>query len=102
METTSLQSLSHLQLILVREVFHQPRDLEALACALLEELEGDYLESEFDRVRDFARMWSRNFSNGVCLPSNEEVLDLPQEIFGVTLDCVPERNVSAQAGFLTK
>jgi hypothetical protein len=62
----------------------------------LEQLERDYLESEFDRIRNFAGMWSRNFCDRVCLPSDKKVLDFSQKILGFAFNGVPEKNISAR------
>ena len=83
---THLQTLSHLQLILVREVLHQAGDLESLLSALLEQLEGDDLEAKLDCIGDFARVRSGNLSDWVRLSDHEEVVDFSDVVLGFPLD----------------
>ena len=89
---THLQTLSHLQLILVREVLHQAGDLESLLSAFLEQFEGDDLQSLLDRVRNLTRMRSRDFRHGVRLPDHEEVGDLPDVVLSFPFRARPTVN----------
>ena len=49
-----LESLTHLQLILVWEVLHQPRNLQSLLGALLQKLERNDLQTMLDSIRDLS------------------------------------------------
>ena len=79
---TDLQSLTHLELILVREVFHESRDFQTLALALLQELKRYDLQSVLDSGRDFTRMRARNFGDRIRLPYDKDILDLSEVIPG--------------------
>ena len=89
---THLQTLPHLQLILVGEVLHQAGDLESLLSALLEQFEGDDLQSLLDRVRNLPRMRSRDLRHGVRLPDHEEVGNLPDVVLGFPFRARPTAN----------
>ena len=82
-----LEPLSHLKLILIREIFHQSGDLQTFSLAFLEQLEGNHLQTVFDSIGDFAGVRSRNFSDRICLPDDKEIFDLPYVVLGVPLNC---------------
>jgi hypothetical protein len=87
---TDLQPLSHLQFILIREIFHQPRDFQSLLRTLLQKFAGNVLQSEFDRVRDFAGMGTRNLFDWIRLADNKQIFDLSNIILNVLVaDSMP-------------
>lgn len=88
---THLQSLSHLQLILVREILHQTGDLQPLLGALLQKLERNDLQTMLDSVGDLSRMWTRHFRYRIRLSYSEEVLDLANIIPCVAFHGVPTK-----------
>jgi hypothetical protein len=89
-DSTNLEPLAHLQLILIREVFHKSRYLQAFPLAFSKELEGDNLQSILNSIRNLSGMWSGNLSDGICLPNDKEILYLPYKILGLALDGAPE------------
>lgn len=67
-----LQTLSHLKLILIWEIFHQAVDLQSLSRTLSQKFESDDLKSVLHRGGNFTRMWAGDFGDGERLSNDEE------------------------------
>ena len=61
------QTLSHLQLILVRKVFHYAMNLDTMGMTFLNQLICDHLQSILDIVRYKSSVRARNGRRWVCL-----------------------------------
>lgn len=77
---TCLQSLLHLQLVLVREVFQQPLNLDPSFLRFAQKPESNDLEAAFDGIGNFSGVRAWHFNNRECLADNEKVLDLSDEV----------------------
>ena len=87
--STDFQSLPHLQLILVWEVFHQPRYFQTLPLAFLEQLESNNLQPILDSIRNLSRMGPWDLGDGVRLADDKKVFNFPKVVFRFSFDGTP-------------
>lgn len=81
-----LKPLTHLQVILIRKVPSQALDFDSVPRRILYEFESDCLQPVLDESSDFTRVWARHLVQRVCLSDDEQILDLPDVIFGLAFD----------------
>jgi hypothetical protein len=84
-----LETLTHLQVCLIVEILDQPLDVQTTVFGLFDELEDNGHKAILHERRDFSRVGTGHFDDGISLADGEYLPDLPQIILCLAVDCIP-------------
>ena len=86
-----LETLAHLEVVLVGEVPREALHLDAVVRTLRDELERDVSQPVLDQRGNLPRVRTRNLLKRVRLPDDEAVFDFADEVLCLAEDGAPVR-----------